>query len=102
MDKFLLFAYNKSMAKKRLGRPPKKQAERKDLDLRIPVTADQKALIMRAARAEGADMAAWVRPILLLAAELAVEEDSANRRGAMFSAEFLQHLRRMWPQEPGT
>ena len=86
------------MGKNRRGRPPKKQSDRKDVDLRIPVTADQKALIMRAARAEGADMAAWVRPILLLAAERAVAEDRAHRRGAMFSAEFLRHLKTMWPQ----
>jgi hypothetical protein len=90
------------MAKKRPGRPPKKQAERKDVDLRIPVTADQKALIMRAARSEGTDMAAWVRPILLLAAELAVDEDPESRRGTLFSAEFLRHLKTMWPQRPAT
>jgi len=86
------------MGKKRRGRPPKKPTQRKDVDLRIPVTADQKALIMRAARADGADMAAWVRPILLLAAELAVDEEPANRRGALFSAEFLRHLKTLWPQ----
>jgi uncharacterized protein (DUF1778 family) len=90
------------MVKKRLGRPPKKQAERKDVDLRIPVTADQKALIMRAARIEGTDMAAWVRPIVLLAAELAVDDNSGTRRGALFSAEFLRHLKTMWPQGRGT
>jgi hypothetical protein len=89
------------MAKKRLGRPPKKQTERKDVDLRIPVTADQKALIMSAAQTEGADMAVWVRPILLLAAKLAVAANAENRRGAMFSAEFLRHLESMWPPGRG-
>ena len=57
------------MATKRMGRPPKKKAERKDVDLRIPVTTDQKELIGRAARAEGKDMAEWARPILFQAAQ---------------------------------
>ncbi len=52
-----------------MARPPKDPSERKDFDLRIPVTADQKELILQAAKLEGADMAAWVRPILLEAAE---------------------------------
>ena len=56
------------MSTKRMGRPPKNKAERKDVDLRIPVTADQKELILEAARAEGLDMAGWARPILLQAA----------------------------------
>ncbi len=60
------------MATKRMGRPPKKKAERKDVDLRIPVTADQKVMIGEAARAEGKDMAEWARPILYQAAQVAL------------------------------
>jgi hypothetical protein len=55
--------------KTKRGRPPKDAADRKDADLRIPVTAEQKARIMEAVGLEGADMAAWARPILLKAAE---------------------------------
>jgi hypothetical protein len=58
------------MKTKRMGRPPKSKAERKDTDLRIPVTAEQKEAILRASKRAGQDMAAWARPILLQAAEL--------------------------------
>ena len=55
--------------KNKRGRPPKDAGERKDVDLRIPVTGEQKERIMEAVALEGADMAAWARPILLKAAE---------------------------------
>jgi len=51
-----------------MGRPPKKKAERKSVDLRIPVTEDQKEQIVKAARLAGMDMAEWERPVLLAAA----------------------------------
>lgn len=57
------------MKTKRIGRPPKAKGTRKDVDLRIPVTADQKELVAEAAKREGMDMAAWARPILLAAAQ---------------------------------
>ena len=57
------------MKTKRMGRPPKNKAERKDVDLRIPVTAEQKELVSEAVRLLGGDMATWARPILLQAAE---------------------------------
>ena len=57
------FGYNVGMA-----RPRKEKSDRKDYDLRIPLTAAQKELIVQAARAEGVDTAAWARPILLQAA----------------------------------
>jgi hypothetical protein len=61
------FSYAKSMKKKR-GRPPKKAKDRKDVDLRIPVTAEQKASILEACAADGgAEMASWARGILLRA-----------------------------------
>jgi len=53
---------------KKAGRPPKEKSTRKDVDLRIPVTSDQKEAIVEAARIAGLDMAAWARPILLAAA----------------------------------
>jgi len=62
-----------------MGRPPKNKAERKNVDLRIPVTADQKELVAEAARREGADMAAWARPILLRAALARVKGDGSTK-----------------------
>jgi predicted glycosyltransferase len=58
------FGYNNGMA-----RPPKNIADRKDVDLRIPVTAEQKEQVLSAARMEGLEMAAWARPILIKAAQ---------------------------------
>lgn len=43
--------------------------ERKSVDLRIPVTSEQKDLVMDAARSVGLDMAAWARAILLKEAQ---------------------------------
>ena len=63
------FSYNIPMKTKKAGRPPKSKGERKDVDLRIPVTSDQKEAIAEAARVAGMDMAAWARPILLAAAQ---------------------------------
>lgn len=56
------------MVKKR-GRPKKTAAQRKSVDLRIPVTAEQKRAVVAAAELEGRDMATWAREILLKAAE---------------------------------
>jgi hypothetical protein len=69
VDVFLQIITTINSMKKARGRPRKEQGERKDLDLRIPVTPDQKARVMEAVTLEGADMAAWARPILLRAAE---------------------------------
>jgi len=55
--------------KKPRGRPRKDEGERKDVDLRIPVTAEQKARVMEAVALDGGDMATWARPVLLRAAE---------------------------------
>jgi hypothetical protein len=51
-----------------MGRPPKDDALKMTIPLRIMLTADQKNLIGEAARLEGVDMTAWARPILLQAA----------------------------------
>jgi uncharacterized protein (DUF1778 family) len=52
-----------------MARPPKDPSDRKSVDLRIPLTEEQKKLIADAASADEADVAAWVRPIVLRAAE---------------------------------
>jgi hypothetical protein len=52
-----------------MARPPKDKADRKDAELRIPVTETQKATIFEAARRAGEDMAVWARGVLLRAAQ---------------------------------
>lgn len=52
-----------------MARPPKSKAERKDTDLRIPVTAEQKEQILQAVKCAGFDMAGWARPILVKEAQ---------------------------------
>jgi uncharacterized protein (DUF1778 family) len=52
-----------------MARPLKDPQLRMDEEIRVPLTADQKAVIRRAADAAGLDMAAWIRPILLAAAK---------------------------------
>jgi uncharacterized protein (DUF1778 family) len=56
-----------------MPRPPKKPEERKSHHLRVPVTAEQRALVEEACRLEGRDFAAWAREVLLAAARRAVE-----------------------------
>jgi hypothetical protein len=51
-----------------MARPPKTGRLRLDKDLRIPVTSEQKALIVEAAAGEPEGMAAWARTVLLRAA----------------------------------
>ena len=60
-----------------MGRPPKSKAERKDTDLRIPVTAEQKKPLLERRNWRSQDMAAWARPILLQAA---MDGKQGNRR----------------------
>jgi uncharacterized protein (DUF1778 family) len=57
-----------------VARPKKEAKLRKDVDLRIPLTADQKQLIAHAASLDQADMAAWVRPLLIQAAQMRVAQ----------------------------
>jgi hypothetical protein len=52
-----------------MARPEKDEADKKSVDLRIPVTAEQKEQIMQAVGLDGLDMAAWARPILLREAQ---------------------------------
>jgi hypothetical protein len=58
-----------------MARPFKKPEDRKNVDLRIPVTAEQKRLIMDAVALDDVDMAAWARTILLAAARRRLEKE---------------------------
>lgn len=48
-----------------MPRPRKSGRLRMDTDLRIPVTSEQKALIVKATSEEPEGMAAWARAVLL-------------------------------------
>jgi uncharacterized protein (DUF1778 family) len=63
-----------------MARPRKEPRLRKDADLRIPLTAEQKELIAQAAALDQSDMAAWVRPLLIQAAQLRVARQSVNQQ----------------------
>jgi uncharacterized protein (DUF1778 family) len=52
-----------------VARPKKDKRMLMCAHLRIPLTVDQKRLIEEAAGIEQSDLTAWVRPILLRAAE---------------------------------
>lgn len=59
------------------GRKPKADADRKDDQLRIPLTASQKELIREVAELAGVDMTAWARTVLL---ETAAKKKRALQR----------------------
>lgn len=63
-----------------MARPPKDPADRKTVDVRIPLTEEQKKLVLDAAEADGADVAAWIRPILLSAASDRLKREKHSRR----------------------
>lgn len=52
--------------KSKMGRPPKPPGERKDAELRIRLTPDERAELDRAA---GEDTSTWARDVLLRAAK---------------------------------
>jgi hypothetical protein len=58
-----------------MARPHKKESERKTVILRVPVTEDQKKLIMDAVTLEKTDMATWARPVLLEAARRRMDKE---------------------------
>jgi uncharacterized protein (DUF1778 family) len=64
-----------------MARPKKNPALLMDVDLRIPMTSEQKKLISAAAAMDQADVAAWVRPILLKAAhgKIAKKDDPKSK-----------------------
>jgi hypothetical protein len=71
------FVYNTQMA-----RPPKFGRLRLDTDIRIPLTSEQKALIVEATRGEPEGMAAWVRAVVLVAAKRKLtKREKDNRSG---------------------
>jgi hypothetical protein len=49
----------------RMARPPKNGVMRMDRDIRIPITGEQKALIVQATSDEPEGMAAWARAVLI-------------------------------------
>jgi uncharacterized protein (DUF1778 family) len=63
---------------RKMARPPKEPHLRKDADLRIPLTADQKRLIVHAANLAQSDVATWLRPIILQAASEWVARAGGN------------------------
>jgi uncharacterized protein (DUF1778 family) len=63
-----------------MARPPKDPAKRMDVDLRIPVTVDQKALIVKAAEMDQSDVAAWVRRILIRLAQRQVGKPAGRKK----------------------
>jgi uncharacterized protein (DUF1778 family) len=62
-----------------MARTKKKPRRRPTLDLQIPVTARQQQMILKAARISAADLAAWVRPIIIQAAKDALAEKELAR-----------------------
>jgi hypothetical protein len=62
-----------------MARPFKDKKDRKDVDLRIPVTADQKLRVMEAARLDQLDMAEWARALLLRAADQRLKKEEARK-----------------------
>lgn len=63
-----------------MARPKKDPSLRMDVDLRIPVTVEQKELISKAAASQQLDVAAWVRPILIRAALIRAQSKRASRK----------------------
>ena len=63
-----------------MGRPKKEKSLLMNRPLRIMLTADQRELIEKAAQADGLDMTAWARPILLQAAQDQLAEAGQKKR----------------------
>jgi len=69
------FATNIRMA----GRPPKDPSQRKGVDLRIPVTVDQKRLVNEAMALDHREFAAWARELILTNAQSLIEASPKKR-----------------------
>ena len=63
-----------------MGRPPKNKRLLMNIPLRIMLTAEQKAIIEQAAAADGLDMTAWARPLLLQAAQERVAKSGGRSK----------------------
>ena len=66
-----------------MARPKKDPALRMDTDVRIPVTAEQKAVIVQATADNPQGMAAWARAVLLEAARRRILRKDAARVNGM-------------------
>jgi hypothetical protein len=65
-----------------MARPRKDGRLKMDSDIRIPLTSEQKALIVQATANEPEGMAAWARAILLTTARERVGDEGPARVGA--------------------
>jgi hypothetical protein len=63
-----------------MPRPRKDGRLRMDTDLRIPLTSEQKALIVQATNDEPEGMAAWARAVLLQAARKRIAHESEPKK----------------------
>ena len=62
-----------------MARPLKPKELRKDTDLRISVTASQKAVVTKACETLQVDMASWARGILVKEAQAVVDNENAKK-----------------------
>jgi hypothetical protein len=62
-------------------RSRKNPDERKDYHLRVPLSAEQRALIEKAVKLDGAEKAGWARALLLVAARrrIAKSEEEGSK-----------------------
>ena len=63
-----------------MARARKTPAERKDYHLRIPLSAEQRALIEKAVTLEGTEKAGWARALLLTAARRRIAKSEGESR----------------------
>ena len=65
-----------------MARPPKEPDQRKNVDLRIPVTVVQKQLVTDAMAVDEREFASWARDLLLGAAQAILDRKAAPRKRA--------------------
>ena len=65
-----------------MARPAKNPEERKAYHLRVPLAAQQRALIEEAARLADEDKATWARTVLLEAARRRIAQQQKERGAA--------------------
>jgi hypothetical protein len=63
-----------------MARARKNPAERKDYHLRIPLSAEQRALIEKAVTLEATEKASWARGILLTAARKRIARNEGESK----------------------
>jgi hypothetical protein len=61
-----------------MARPPKDPALRKNVDLRIPMTADQKQMVLNAIG--NRELAGWARDLILATAQGLLDDVAAKSR----------------------